>query len=301
MMKVLLINIDSKIPNIALKKLEKFYLDSGCEVICDTEDRPLLYNDIDKIFVSCIFTANKDKCREWEGRAMIGGSGYHLGVTLPYLIEEMKPKINIGFTTRGCIRKCPFCIVPQKEGKIRVVGEILDFWDRKSKDITLLDNNIMALPEHFGMICYQIAQYKLRVDFNQELDIRLLDENNVRLLKMISHKEYRFSYDQMKDEKMVRRGIEMLKNVGIKQSIFYVLTGFNTSYQEDLYRLNVLRGLNQDVFIQRYNYSKDKILTIFARWGNNHGWFRKLTLKEFVMRPENKKGYYNICKEAGLI
>ncbi|GAH92586.1 unnamed protein product, partial [marine sediment metagenome] len=85
--------------------------------------------------------------------------------TLRPEIEEMKPKINIGFTTRGCIRKCPFCIVPEKEGKIRVVGDIYDFWDREGTELIILDNNILALPEHFKMICTQLKQENLKVDF----------------------------------------------------------------------------------------------------------------------------------------
>lgn len=297
-MKVLLINIDSKIPNIALKKLEKFYIDRGVEVIWDM---PIYRNNVDKIFVSCIYSGNRDKCLEWEGKAVIGGSGYHLGITLPPDVEKMKPKINIGFTTRGCFRKCSFCIVPQKEGKLRVVGEILDFWDGKSKDITLLDNNIMGIPEHFEMTCYQIAQYKLRADFNQGLDIRLLNENNVKLLKMIRHKAYHFAFDNLQDEYAVRKGVGLLKKYEIKRSAFYILTGFDSTYKEDLYRANILKGLGQNGFIQRYNYSKDKILSIIARWVNQHACFQKMTFKEFVLHPKHRKGYYNICKRAGLI
>ena len=74
-MKILLINIDSVTPNLALKKIEKYYLDRGEEVIWDL---PLARNIVDKIYVSCIFTKNKHLCREWEGIAEIGGTGYDL-------------------------------------------------------------------------------------------------------------------------------------------------------------------------------------------------------------------------------
>src|SRR3990167_9493786 len=108
-MKILILDIDSKIDNFALKKIEKYHLNKGDEVIWNNE---LFKNTVDKIYVSCVFDWNKDNCKEWEGRAEIGGSGYSLERVLPPEIEEVKPHINLGFTSRGCIRKCPFCLTP---------------------------------------------------------------------------------------------------------------------------------------------------------------------------------------------
>ena len=145
-MKILLINIDSTKPNLALKKIEKYHKDKGDEIVWDF---PLMAAWADKIYVSAIYTWSKDKCGEWEGRAEIGGSGYDLKKTLPPEIENVRPRINMGFTTRGCVRRCPFCIVSEKEGGIRAVGDIYDIWDGRSKEVELLDNNILALPDHF--------------------------------------------------------------------------------------------------------------------------------------------------------
>ena len=100
-MKVLLIDIDSTIPNLALKKIEKYYIDKGDTVTWNNSLDRLIS---DKIYVSCIFPENKNKCRDWEGSAEIGGTGYDIKKKLPEEIEMVKPKINWGFTTRGCIR-----------------------------------------------------------------------------------------------------------------------------------------------------------------------------------------------------
>ena len=159
-MKVLLVNIDSIIPNLALKKAEKYHLDKGDEV---SWDMPLMLDQVDKTYVSCIFPENKDKCLIFEGRALIGGSGYSLDIKLPPEIEEVKPRMNWGFTTRGCIRNCYFCFVPKMEGKVRVIGDIYDVWDGKSKDICLMDNNILVIPKHFKLICSQLRKENLRV------------------------------------------------------------------------------------------------------------------------------------------
>lgn len=210
-MKVLIINIDSKVLNLALKKIEKYHKDRGNKVIWDM---PIFCNSVDKIYVSCVFSWNKYKAKQYETYdALIGGSGYNLSTKLPKDIQQVKPKINLGFTTRGCIRNCDFCIVPEKEGKIRVVGDIYDIWDGKSKEITLLDNNILALPEHFKKICSQLKEEKLKVDFNQGLDCRLLTEGKVNKLSSIRHHEYRFAFDNLEVESSVRKAIKLLKNM----------------------------------------------------------------------------------------
>ena len=131
MRKISIINIDSKIPNLALKKIEKYHLDKGDEVIWDF---PLIPSD--KTYVSIVFSWNKEQAKQYPG-ADIGGSGYDLKKKLPPEIDKIKPRINLGFTTRGCLRKCYFCIVPEKEGVVRTEGDIYDLWDGKSKELTI--------------------------------------------------------------------------------------------------------------------------------------------------------------------
>ncbi len=178
-MRVMLINIDSSIPNLALEKIAMFHQLKGDDVYWDI---PLI--KADKTYVSCVFDYNRYKCRDWEHKdgVSIGGSGYSLTPTLPPEIDSMKPKINFGFTTRGCIRKCTFCIVPKKEGSIRIIGDIYDFWDGHTKLLTVMDNNILAVPEHFKKIIEQVRDNDLTVDFNQGLYCRLLKEDLCREL-----------------------------------------------------------------------------------------------------------------------
>lgn len=286
-MKILIVNIDSTIPNLALKKIERFHLDRGDEVFFDL---PMYRNIADKIYVSCVFSENKSKCAEWEGTALIGGTGYDISVRLPLEIENVKPKINWGFTTRGCIRKCPFCVVPKKEGKIKVVGDIYDIWDGKAKEITLMDNNILALPVHFKKICAQLREEKIKVDFNQGLDFRLLNQEIVNELKTISHKEYHFAFDSPSYLPRVGKAIGLLAKNGIKRSIWYVLVGFDTEFSEDIMRLNFLKDHNQNAFVQRYHtvYYKPEYIKV-ARWANQHRMFHGMTFEQFI---ESDKKYH---------
>ena len=277
---VLLIDIDSKIPNLALKKLEKYYSQQGSTVYWNM---PLMAEWSDVIYVSCIFTLNRDKCIEWEAysNSWIGGSGYDLDITLCDEIEKVNPKINLGFTTRGCNRKCGFCIVPQKEGKIRAVGRLADLWDGESQDVTILDNNILALPEHFKSVCHEAQLWGIRLDFNQGLDHRLLTDEIASELKRTRHKnEYRFAFDHPDSIDSVKVAIKLLGKHGINRAFWYVLVGYDTDVEADLFRLNYLRAERQTVFVQRYK--KDKATIRLAQWANQHHIFPKMTYQEFL-------------------
>ncbi len=275
-MKVGLLQLDGKIKNIALEKIKLFYEQRGDVVkyISIIESQ-----NYDRVFCSSIFSFTDKNYvgKNWD----CGGTGFNIKSKLPDEIENMKPKINIGFTTRGCIRNCKFCCVPEKEGKFRITGIIYDFWDGKSKDIILLDNNILASKKHFAVVCSQIYGESLRVDFNQGLDMRLLDNESVKWLKRIKHKEYRFAWDNIKDKKFVLKTITMLKNVGINRCTWYVLVGFNTTFEQDLYRVELLRKHNQNAYVQRYNFCKNKFYTNLAGWSNNHK-FRNISFNTFL-------------------
>lgn len=274
-MRVGLLNLEPKYKNLALEKLRIYHQSKGDSV----EDYFALV-PYDRVYASSIFDYTP-KFILPEG-AICGGSGFDLVTNLPDEVEAIEPHLNFGFTTRGCIRKCPFCIVPQKEGHIRAVGDLLSLWDGKSKDIRILDNNILALSDHFAMMCEQALKYKLRLDFNQGLDHRLLTPEIVDLLVSIRHTEYRFAFDHPSYFNSVEKAIDLLWAKGIKRSTWYVLVGFDTTFQEDLDRLNYLKGRNQNAFVQRYNKNKlGRKYTQLARWANQHHIFQGMRWEQF--------------------
>ena len=52
---------------------------------------------------------------------------------------------SLQFFSRGCIRKCPFCLVREKEGYIQTVEPVE--LNPKGKWIEVLDNNFFANPQ----------------------------------------------------------------------------------------------------------------------------------------------------------
>lgn len=284
-MKILLLNIDSKLPNIALKKIEMFHQQRGDEVIWDLW---LALGQVEQAYASCIFSKNKWQLEiakwTWENHIIAGGTGYDCTIKLPFEIDAMKPKINYGFTTRGCIRNCPFCLVPKAEGYIRAIGDIYDLWDCHSKSITLLDNNILALPDHFKMICEQLIRENLSVDFNQGLDIRLVTPEVCEQLQKLNLKsELRFAFDFPELEGIIRGKVALIREYKIrKHPFFYVLVGFNTTFDQDIHRLEVLRELDCRAYVMRHeNTPKERKYLRLAQWANQFWTFAKYDFYEF--------------------
>lgn len=287
-MRIAIIDIDrTRMPNLALAKVAKYHTDRADRVLWNP--LPLWAATADRVYVSCVFEKNRGLAAGWEGLAEIGGSGYSLSKRLPPEIEAVKPRINLGFAVRGCIRHCPFCIVPQKEGPPRIVGDLLDLWDGSSKVITLLDNNILAVPEHFRKICQQAREKGIRVDFNQGLDHRLLTEDIAGELKTIRHREYRFSFDNIAYLPSVRRALGIIKKAGLGVTFWYVLVGFDSTFAEDYERVMFLRERGQTVFIQRFKKTPGNML--LARWVNQIPIFKGMSFEQFLTLPRNAKFY----------
>lgn len=279
--RIAIYNLYPQYRNYALDKVRTFYTSQGAEV---EEYFPL--RKYDEIWASSIFAYNHSLI---PPECHIGGSGVDLLTELPAEIEAVNPRLNYGFTTRGCIRKCEFCIVPEKEGRIRHDRDLLDLWDGTSKDIVLYDNNILAMPEHFEQVCSDARQNGIRLDFNQGLDHRLLTQEHVDLLKTIRHHELRFAFDSVTQFSSVERTIDLLQRNGINRCLWYVLCGFDTSLEEDLIRLNYLRERNQNAYVMRYNSGRTDIrLTALARWANQHHIFHGMTFPQFIDVPEHQ-------------
>lgn len=288
-MKVLLIDVDSKIPNLALMKISAYHKLQG-------DDVGFNVTDPDKIYASVIFKKNAhavDGLRFYYPNAEIdiGGSGYDLAKKLPDEIEEMTPDYDLypdcesyyGFTTRGCIRNCYFCIVRKKEGKFRRLYEDVDeMWDhfipnytqgRMFDRITFLDNNILADKEWFLELARDLdyRRYGYKVDFNQGLDIRLVDREIAEALaKMRPINEWKFAFDDMSYKGDVLRGIQILKDAGIdtkNRTMFYVYCHGDEQYDDAVARMRILKENRASAFVMlNMDAPKTPRLKALKRW-----------------------------------
>jgi hypothetical protein len=136
---------------------------------------------------------------------------------------------------------------------------------------------------------------KITLDINQGLDHRYLNTDVVSILHKISHKEYKFAFDSPLYYKSVGRAIKLLQAGGINRCVWYVLVGFNTSFQEDLDRVNFLRDRGQQAYVMRYQHKPhDWNHIALAQWVNQHHIFNKMTFQEFLNTAHSRKRKYNI-------
>ena len=141
-----------------------------------------------------------------------------------WLIPEWKSSIL--FSSRGCIRKCPFCSVPQLEPKFEARKSIKHLIYPGHKKVTLWDNNILASP-YWKDIFAELEESGLEVDFNQGLDARLLTEETALRLKRLRIPRVRLAYDSKGIKESLRKAIGLLKDVGIDGRRIVVYCLFN--------------------------------------------------------------------------
>jgi hypothetical protein len=275
---------DSAIPNLALMKIARFELDRGNRVVAYD---PLFRDTYDRIYASKVFSTSEIESYDPE-RMIIGGSGWDEKVKLPSHIESLQPsyhlypdfKGNIGFAMRGCRYRCDFCAVPRKEGHAHSVGDIEPMLVNKSDFLVLLDNDFFGNP--FWRECLmEIWALDLTVNFSQGINIRILSEEQAAALAKTKfsnlHRtrgQFHFAWDQPKDERLIRRGIQRCFDAGIKpwRMACYVLIGFNSSPDEDEHRVLTLKGLGIDPYAMPLD-REDPYQQDFARWVNHRAIF----------------------------
>jgi hypothetical protein len=154
---------------------------------------------------------------------------------------------NATFTSRGCIRRCPFCAVPLIEGDLRE----LKSWEPKP---IVCDNNLLACSRrHFDQVIDRLKGVP-GVDFNQGLDARLLTPYHADRLAELDLAKVRLAWDRSDEGNAFMAAYERLRRAGIPKSKIkvYVLIGFNDDPQDAWFRLRTLRNVGLDPFAMRY-------------------------------------------------
>ncbi len=288
-MRIGLHQADGKWPNLALMKLSAWHKTQG-----DTVEWFMPLRSCDRVYSSKVFIFTLESEYLPDG-TIKGGTGYDVTTQLPPDVECCCPDYSLypgkvpamGFTTRGCVRHCPFCVVPCKEGAIRIVSDILSFW-RGQDSVILLDNNLTAAPwDHFRLVLQQAISNRLFLDITQGLDLRLLTDEQAELLAQTRRrKRVRFAWDQPGDEAAIRVGLQTaLHHFSPRDIAVYVLVGFNTDQNQDLHRIRVLHGLGVNPFVMPFNRS-DGYQRRLARWCNHKAIFKSVPWEDYRGRRQ---------------
>ncbi|RNC62789.1 MAG: hypothetical protein AWM53_02008 [Candidatus Dichloromethanomonas elyunquensis] len=266
-MNICLIDADSKIPNLALMKISAWHKAQGDQVSWYNAMFHVKENKPDKIYASKVFTFTEDyHYFPHDVEVVKGGTGYDIKKTLPDEIETICPDYSLydmdhslGFLTRGCPNKCSWCFVPKKEGNIRPAQDIEEFL-RHDKAI-LADNNVLAHDWGIKQI-EKIIKLKVKVDFNQGLDARLINDSTAKLLSKVRWlNPIRLACDTEGQMKHVQKAVELLRwyNATPARYSCYVLLKPG-KIDDCLKRVKFLKGICIDPFVQPFQPPKGRII-----------------------------------------
>ena len=312
--KILLVDVDSQIPNLALMKIAAWHKRLGHDVFFiqlgisyfPTRKKPLqnvCTDDYKTVYVSAIFPGSvkmfrlSGACRD----IYTGGTGLDLRVKLPSEVEKMLPDYNLypdndisyGFLTRGCSRRCSFCLVHKKEGDIRLDTALEDIV--RHKKVKFLDNNILMHPKHMRLL-RQIKDANIRCQFNQGLDIRLVTDENAQVLNSLTYLgEYIFAFDRISEEKKISKGLALFQRYVTApwRTKFFVYCHPDMDILSDVvYRCEWLRKREALPYLMRdiscWESEASDFYVDYCAYVNQPNLFKKMSFEEYMVKRQPK-------------
>ena len=327
-MKIAIIDADligrdkHRFPNLVCMKLSGYYKELGAEV-----ELKMDYEDLaayDKVFISKVFTDTPiDENVLKLFNVEYGGTGffYDKAPKLPDEVEHHMPDYHlydnwvneqisngkkrndfkeyldysIGFITRGCFRKCPFC-VNQKYDRVFEHSPLEEFYDPTRKKICLLDDNFLGCP-NWKSLLQQLKDIGKPFKFKQGLDERILTDEKCEMLFSSKYDgQVTFAFDNIADYELIEKKLQMIRRHTDKIMTFYVLCGFdrqsrydNEFWQQDIFdmmkRIELLMKYQCLPYIMRFNkYVESPYQGVYktvGAWCNQPSFFKKKSLREF--------------------
>lgn len=316
-----------RFPNLASMKISNYNKSIGNNVklITSYDDDMSVYDDIylSKVFTDTVVPDNILKLDNIH----LGGTGfffdkapplneeiehfmpdYHLyddWIAVMSQTENKRKSVNaqfrwytdysIGFTTRGCFRKCPFC-VNQKYDRVFKHSSLCEFYDPNLKKICLLDDNILGFKD-WKSVFEELNSTGKPFQFKQGLDERLLTNEKCDVLFNSKYDgDYTFAFDNIADYELIERKLDMIRSYTNKQCRFYVLVGFDRNgiyddqfWEKDIFdcfkRCELLMKYKCIPYIMRFEKYKEspyvRLYNTIASWSNQPFFVKKRSLLEF--------------------
>ncbi len=321
-------------PNLACLKLSGYYKAQGESVSLITDYADM--SKYDAVYMSKVFNFTKVPINPFDKESYpnlhIGGTGFFWkdSPMLDYEIEHHMPDyslydvyinqaiesgvkesrlkyyqdFSIGFTTRGCFRKCSFC-VNEKYDKVFRHSPVTEFLDVSRKYIHLLDDNILAFPGWKDIFAELNATGK-PFQFKQGMDIRLMTEEKAEIIATSKYLgEYIFAFDNIADRELIGKKLLIWqKYARAKRSKLYVLCGYYSQDAKDIAdtfeRIRILTYYHCLPYIMRHENFKQskhhKLYTAIAAWCNQPRAFKRMSFREYCeAKQRNKKNQDSLC------
>lgn len=313
-----------RFPNLACMKISGYHKSKG-----DSVTLKLDYEDLevfDEVYISKVFTDTPIPTLELDllNNVKIGGTGFYFdqAPNLPDEIEHSFPDYqlynawiesqvekgvrksefkeytdySIGFLTRGCFRKCGFC-VNKKYDRVFLHSPLSEFYDPSRPKICLLDDNFLGQCDWRVQLEELIATGK-PFKFKQGLDERLLTPEKCELLFNAKYDgEITFAFDNIRDYRMIEKKLKLIREYSQRQIKFYVICGFDETgkYDRDFWkqdlintfeRIKLLGRYKAIPYIMRFNRYEDSpyrgIYITLARWVNQPSFFKTQSFRDYI-------------------
>lgn len=294
-----LIDVDghSGFPNLAQMKISAYHKQVG-----DHVERWDGLKHYDKVYMSKVFTFSPDEETIINADEVVrGGTGYKDYSSLPDEIENTFPDYSIypnagyaiGFLTRGCIRSCPWCVVPKKEGKIRPYQTWEQIKRPDSNNIVFMDNNVLASDWGIEQID-KLGQEKVYIDFNQGLDARLITPDIAKILAKVHWIRYlRLACDTSAMLPIIEQAVGYLKEAGIATHRFFAYALIQ-DVEEAHKRIVRLEEMGVNAFGQPYidfdGGEPTKEQKDLARWCNMKAVMKTVPFSEYKKKGKTQHG-----------
>ena len=283
--RVLIVQLDGKIPNIALMRIAAHHREKGdfVDFRWSRKVTAFLWEIPDIVYASAIFTKTAPAVRRLLSdfpNAIVGGTGYSVtrrleefGITTKDQDYSIYPQWqqSIGFSQRGCRMKCPFCVVPQKEGRVAEENRIIDIWrgDPWPRELLLLDNDFFGQPNWRERIA-EIKEGGFKVSFSQGINARFINEQSASAIASIKYRNNHMSrkriytaWDNKNDERTLFRGLSTLVEHGVNPDhiMVYMLIGYWDGETENdwEYRRQKLRDFGARPYPMPYHRNKKTV------------------------------------------
>ena len=223
---------------------------------------------------------------------------------------------SIGFTTRGCIRHCGFC-VNRLLNRVVEWSPVSEFLDENRKNIYLWDDNIMAAPPKvFAKVMEDLKNTGKPFQFRQGMDIRLMTHQKAELLNEVKyHGDYIFAFDhyrldepnEKKQVEQIIKGLKIWREHCKKSTKLYVLVAYDSQDEKDIegtfFRIKTLMEYGCLPYIMRFEEYKNStfkdMYIQLARWCNQPSFFKKMSFRQFCVRNEEyHQGIQNLVPKG---
>ena len=310
-MNVLCVNVDARF-NLAMRKVYNYHLQRGdnvrlmnCGYDAYKKHGEIVINGkpYDKVYVSIIFENNSNVKVAGSENVVYGGVGSSNPLSvLPPEIENIQPyyfeneNISYGFMTRGCVRNCYFCKVPKTEGKIRFVCHPSKICVKEKT--VFYDNNILGYSNHYDLLQW-LSDHKIKCQFNQGLDFRLTNEENLSILSSIPlFGDIIFAFDNLSYQPMIDSKSPLIFEYFNKpwRTKWYLYVNPKDPLDSIIKRVNwcyehhALPYVMRDRAIDSMNQEIRNFYTDVSAWCNQPSLFKTKSFEDFLeIRHTNKE------------